>query len=467
MNNRILFAAGAVLAFGTATFAQTSFDAAVVSSQELNGTSRYVAMGGAMGALGSDISVINQNPAGIGTFRQSDFNATMSIMGAQSRTNPLFDQANPGIFGNYSLYSHNSKSDLVGSFDNVSIVLSGFEGDGCYANFGFSYHKVNNSDCDMDYIDSFSDDDGYMVYREYRDHRRIMNNSFDFNLSFNVNDKMYFGATMGILQTDTWTDGYYYDYYPTGSHPDFPEGLDYTCGDWQTNAAGAGVNMAFGMIVRPVPTLRLGAAFKSPTWMHQSLDYFDCLYALRGEQKDGKDFSTGTDYRFTSPWSLDLSAGYTIGSTAFGLEYERHFTGRSFLSVGGTRMDAQGAPQYRNYSTVRFGFEHNIGKLALRAGYCGTGSMLRNDAYPVMIDSDFNDNRLEFQLHRPENTNNLTFGLGYCSEPDEFGSQFYADMAYVHGVQNSKVCANEYLEDPVVKYQYVTDKIQLTLGINF
>ena len=65
MNNRILFAAGAVLAFGTATFAQTSFDAAHLYGRELIGTARYVAMGGAMGALGSDASIISQNPAGI------------------------------------------------------------------------------------------------------------------------------------------------------------------------------------------------------------------------------------------------------------------------------------------------------------------------------------------------------------------------------------------------------------------
>ena len=52
--------------------AQTTFDAAKLYEEELNGTARYVGMGGAMSALGSDPSVISHNPAGIGTYRNSD-----------------------------------------------------------------------------------------------------------------------------------------------------------------------------------------------------------------------------------------------------------------------------------------------------------------------------------------------------------------------------------------------------------
>ena len=38
--------------------AQTVYDAANIANKDLNGTARFVSMGGAMGALGGDISTI-------------------------------------------------------------------------------------------------------------------------------------------------------------------------------------------------------------------------------------------------------------------------------------------------------------------------------------------------------------------------------------------------------------------------
>ena len=58
--------------------AQETYQNATVVAEDLNGTARYVGMGGAMEALGADISTIATNPAGIGLFRSSSVNATAS-----------------------------------------------------------------------------------------------------------------------------------------------------------------------------------------------------------------------------------------------------------------------------------------------------------------------------------------------------------------------------------------------------
>lgn len=59
--------------FGTAVVnAQNLYDAARLMGNDLNGTARFVGMGGAMGALGGDISTMGTNPAGIGIYRSSD-----------------------------------------------------------------------------------------------------------------------------------------------------------------------------------------------------------------------------------------------------------------------------------------------------------------------------------------------------------------------------------------------------------
>ena len=52
--------------------AQSAYDATNIASSDLNGTARFVGMGGAMGALGGDISTIGTNPAGIGLYRSND-----------------------------------------------------------------------------------------------------------------------------------------------------------------------------------------------------------------------------------------------------------------------------------------------------------------------------------------------------------------------------------------------------------
>ena len=73
----------------------------------------------------------------------------------------------------------------------------------------------------------------------------------------------------------------------------------------------------------------------------------------------------------------------------------------------------------------------------------------------------------DFQIDRLGKTQYFTGGLGYCSTPDNDGTQFYIDLAYVHGIRNSIVNVNEYDEDPFVNYNYKSDKVMLTVGWNF
>ena len=111
------------MSMALAVSAQTSFDAAKLYEEELNGTARYVGMGGAMGALGSDISVISHNPAGIGTYHKSDINFSVSAFGTSVNTDPLATKAHQLFSNGRTYYSHNNKSDIKMSFDNISVVF--------------------------------------------------------------------------------------------------------------------------------------------------------------------------------------------------------------------------------------------------------------------------------------------------------------------------------------------------------
>ena len=60
--------------------AQETYENARISSTDLNGTARYVGMGGAMDALGADLSTISTNPAGIGLFRSSQAKLSFGVV---------------------------------------------------------------------------------------------------------------------------------------------------------------------------------------------------------------------------------------------------------------------------------------------------------------------------------------------------------------------------------------------------
>ena len=67
------------MGIGMVAFAQVPADALRFSTLENLGTARTVGVGGGIGALGADFSVLSSNPAGIAAFRKSEFTITPSL----------------------------------------------------------------------------------------------------------------------------------------------------------------------------------------------------------------------------------------------------------------------------------------------------------------------------------------------------------------------------------------------------
>ena len=469
MNKNRLYMLIAAVATAMTAGAQTSFDAAKVFEEELNGTARYVGMGGAMSALGNDLSVISHNPAGIATYHKSEVNASLSGFGSSVETSPYSSANRPvlGYDGLTTYYSGNEKSDINMDLDNFSFVICGSEGEHGYVNFGFSYRRLLNLDKTLSFYESFNDGNGDEIWCDYEDHQRNKVKSFDFNISYNAGDLFHFGVTLGLLSTDTWSESFIMDYYANA-----PENQRYKLNAAKMNTAtGSGWNVAAGMIVRPIQPLRLGIAVKSPTLFKQEMGYSDVLYANNLTEFANPDkFESYTDFKISSPMSLNLSAGVTIGKTALGVEIENHYVERASLSVGNKKMAGQGAIDYKNYSTIACGIEQNIGKLSLRAGYNTTSPMIREDALVYLGDSEFNAGangdfgRLDFQTERLGRVRNFTLGLGYCSAVDESDSQFYIDMAYIHTNRQNGFNLNQYDEDIDIDYITRKDKLMVTVG---
>ena len=106
--------------------AQETYENTKMVEDELNGTARYVGMGGAMDALGADISTLASNPAGIGLFRRSALNVSGSLV----------MQTNGEKFAGEGL--------TRASLDQLGFVYAVKNNSKSYINFAFNYHKSKN-----------------------------------------------------------------------------------------------------------------------------------------------------------------------------------------------------------------------------------------------------------------------------------------------------------------------------------
>jgi long-subunit fatty acid transport protein len=108
--------------------AQDAFDVLQMSQTELRGTSRFQSMAGAFGALGGDLSVLTQNPGGIGVYRNSDLGISMGLdfnsseSGVDKINETKFNVNNVGYIGAIRLNSE--------AVPNL--------------NFGFTYNRLQS-----------------------------------------------------------------------------------------------------------------------------------------------------------------------------------------------------------------------------------------------------------------------------------------------------------------------------------
>ena len=334
MNKRILFALSAALALPV--MAQTAIDAYQLSRYDLRGTARFMSMGGAFGALGGDLSTLNQNPGGIGVYRKSEIGFTLDIDMQSTQTKSTIDKI--------------KESQTKVGVNNFGYVGSAYTGSDImpFFNWGFSYGRVNSfnrryrGSVDMNgslsnYIAGFTTadgwDSGYLESSEAnywdRNHAPWLSllayNSFminpvggttnqynglwkngatygvsdfdveekgfvdeyEINLGGNFNDIVYWGIGVGITDIDYQQAVYYEEYLNNACIPVIDQGGNVVAGQPQQTPGdvgfgldsykhinGTGVNVKAGLIVKPINELRLGFAVHSPTYynLNQSND---------------------------------------------------------------------------------------------------------------------------------------------------------------------------------------------------
>lgn len=367
---------------GTAVSAQETYDNAQLASKDLNGTARYVGMGGAMEALGADISTIGTNPAGIGMFRRGmvagsfGFNTQQNVksFGNANKTNMSFDQA--GFVysmrsGRHSMvnfgfnYTKSKNFDQIltaaGKLNNASqnklsamknangvytlqdknnglVSNSGAysQADYLYSNVLFNHYKEPAENKPADPTNAGLNKNGVIVYDNtglpvyynatgYDFGRSTTGyiGQYDFNVSGNSNDRFYWGFTVGI-----------YDVHYNGSSL-YSESLvdgNTAIGDVAMNderkITGTGFDVKAGLIFRPAEEspFRIGLYVHTPTWYDLTTRNYTVLNnntnEAYGSTERGKS-SESYDFKFYTPWRFGVSLGHTVGNyLALGATYE-------------------------------------------------------------------------------------------------------------------------------------------------
>lgn len=124
---RIILTAGLLVTTLSAS-AQDIYKMETMAGSDLNGTARFVGMGGAMDALGADISTIGINPAGIGMFRRSEISVSAGF------------NTQPNAINFYDINKTRPSFDQIGFVYSAKLDSREIP----YVNFAFNYHKSRN-----------------------------------------------------------------------------------------------------------------------------------------------------------------------------------------------------------------------------------------------------------------------------------------------------------------------------------
>ena len=428
-----------------AAMAQNDNDALRYSRVGGGGSPRSIAMGGAMGALGGDVSCAAINPAGLGIFRKGemmysgglrftantagfegkktstpDGNFIFSNFGAAFAYGNEKDATKRNIFciSNTQLHNFNSVTQIAnGSTRNtlaadmttlannaksISALNSSYEYLGYYS-YVLDYNASNEK-----FTPLVDPKRNVSLNRNLSTSGRM--NEVNFSLAQSVDDKFYFGGSLGIprikyesttthseadtndsmrigFMTPTTFTSTYVD--PLTIDTAYRELLGFNSLTYKEyfKTTGYGLNLKIGGLFRVNSSLRLGAYFHSPTILYLTDTYFYTMNATFDkntstpkaskfpfEEEEGRSI-----YRIITPMRYGFNSAYVINKMlALALDLERVNYGSSSISSE-TPSDFAGVNaviknKYKTATNIRVGTELNIKPVMLRAGYAMYGS---------------------------------------------------------------------------------------------
>lgn len=410
--------------------AQNINDALLYSQDNMNGTARFRAMGGAFGALGGDFSALNVNPAGSVVFANNQVGFTISNYNVKNNSNYFgvsttendnaFDINQLGgvyVFENEDKSSGWSKFVVALNYDNInnydnSIFSAGTNPTNSVSNYFLSYANgiplsivdgidyyygdllyneqqaylgyksfIINSTDDSN-LDNTSYTSGVAPGGNYYQENSISTTGYNGKLSFNgsaqYKDRLLVGVNLNAHFSDYRKRTSFFESNNNNtSAVDFVERVRFN-NDLYTY--GNGFSFQIGTIYKATKEFRLGLAYQSPTWMRYTDELTQNIAAV-SSNVDGELPADVVDpqltmvyepYRLRTPGKWTGSIAYVFGKTGLiSFDYAiKDYSNTSFTP------DRDFEDQNNLISNVldisnefRVGAEYKIKQFSLRGGY--------------------------------------------------------------------------------------------------
>ena len=488
------------------------FDALRFSQTYSGGSARTQALGGSNVALGAEMTSISGNPAGLGMYNRSEVSITPGFTFANNQTT-----LNGSKVNNQNVYGHLDNIGLV--INNISDGVGGWLG----GSFGFSVNKINDFNSEYKYsagnsqnsiVDYFIEsangipagdfppleeatDLTTLAYNTYligplnvidvnypddeyfsdvtsfirpalnqEELIRTSGSQYQWSLSYggNLHDVLYIGFGLGIVSLNYSAEKSYvesnYDY--SAEDPTYDPIYQINIEE-ELNIKGTGVNGTFGMILRPVAFIRLGASITTPT-IYQLKDTYNGSLAADWNNFFYEDIIAGdtvlnyleattailqSKYTLSTPFKATVGAAIFLGKIGFitaDIEYLDY--ANTWLNSNDFSMAADNDYMKNNFTealNLKVGAEIRLDALRLRAGYA-------IDQVPVTAD-----------LNYKSSNQRISAGVGLHHE------NFFADFTVINS-QNTGSYSPYTLADnsqPVVKLWTNNYSGLLTLGFKF
>ncbi len=472
-------------------FSQNELDALRYSNDGLQGTARALGVGGAMSAVGADLSAAALNPAGLGLYQFSDFSLTFNSQptseqvnyfdGKQNFTqNPFFMQSlgmairgrvfkdgeakTQGLksytvaFGYQRLDNYRSEYQIEGynrynSITDYFAQAANGQGDADLTNINYpaaaayqSYAINPISGQNNQYFGAFP---GGGLQQTIDVSQVGRKGETYMALSGNINDKLYVGGKIGFQNirykqvvsiTERDINNIHETYNDNAGALDFPaRQFDYK---ESFEGIGSGINAQFGIIYRPINNLRIGASILSPTQVSLSDDY---QFSMRNVfLQNGQDTTINiasdvllSNYSVKTPYQYNLGIAYLIGKHGFiSADINIKDYSKAFLSSDLERTDEN----YYSYDTENA----NIRKYLRNTINYRLGGEYRLNNFRLRAGAGLMVSPLEESVSKYQDSSDPTKLLSYNAQRQYFtggvgyrAKEYYIDLAYIHQTQRT------------------------------
>lgn len=403
---------------------QTIQDITRYSQLEVGGTARTVGIGGGIGALGADFSVLSTNPAGLAAFRRSEFSFT-PVFSNNKNESELTDSDNgvnstakvnlgfssmglvfpsrPSLSRNWTNTAFALGFNRLGSYhqkayyegitpgsitDRWLNLAQGIPSDADFYALGeIEAGLAVNADAlynpDETDISSYATDflPGELLQKSQTIRQKGSYNEMVISYAGNFKERLMIGMTMGLPLINFEENKIYTETVVDPTNTVFNE-LIYK---EKLSTSALGINLKLGLIYRVSQLLRLGVAVHTPTGIGLKDSFSSSLvysYNIGGIPTPGSATSPqgNFEYRMRTPWRIIGSAGFVFGKSGFLVaEVERvgyqnaEFDFNSTSSQGDLEYEAelneQIAGQLTSSLNIRLGGEYALDKYRFRGGY--------------------------------------------------------------------------------------------------